>query len=320
MIILTGGAGFIGSVMLRKLNEAGHKDVLVVDTATMEHSPNLYGKHYRFVERDSLFEFLKSLRSLEVEAILHIGAITSTTETDKALLTKYNFEYSKHLAEWAFQHGIRFIYASSAATYGDGTLGFLDANDMTARLKPLNLYGESKREFDLWLIENGYDTRACGFKFFNVFGPNEYHKGAMASLVYKAYHQILGTGAIRLFKSADARYKDGEFKRDFIYVMDAVDVLMWALDNPKVNGIFNLGTGKARSWNDLAAAMFSAMDVPRNIIYIDMPENIRGAYQYFTEGEMSKLRKAGYTKPFQSLEDSVRDYAGNYLMKPDPYY
>ena len=320
MIILTGGAGFIGSVMLRKLNEAGHRDVLVVDTAAMENSQNLHGKHYRFVERDSLFEFLKSVAESDVEAILHIGAITSTTETDKALLTKYNSEYSKHLAEWSLEHDTRFIYASSAATYGDGTLGFSDANEMTARLKPLNLYGESKREFDLWLIQNGNDARACGFKFFNVFGPNEYHKGAMASLVFKAYHQILETGAIRLFKSADLQYEDGEFKRDFIYVMDAVDVLMWSLENPKVNGIFNLGTGKARSWNDLANALFTAMDKPVNIVYIEMPENVRKQYQYFTEAKMSKLRNAGYTKPFQSLEDSVRDYAGNYLMQSDPYY
>jgi ADP-L-glycero-D-manno-heptose 6-epimerase len=320
MIILTGGAGFIGSVILRKLNEAGHKDVLVIDTAAMEHSQNLLGKQYRFVERDSLFEFLKSLKSSNVEAILHIGAITSTTETDKALLDKYNFNYSKHLAEWAFEHGIRFIYASSAATYGDGTLGFSDANEMTPKLEPLNLYGESKREFDLWLIENGNDVKACGFKFFNVFGPNEYHKEAMASLVFKAYHQILDTGAIRLFKSADPRYKDGEFKRDFIYVMDAADVMMWALENPKINGIFNLGTGHARSWNDLANALFTAMNKPANIVYIEMPENVRKQYQYFTEAEMSKLHDAGYAKPFQSLEDSVHDYAGNYLMKPNPYY
>jgi ADP-L-glycero-D-manno-heptose 6-epimerase len=320
MIILTGGAGFIGSVLLGKLNEAGHKDVLVVDRAEMKDSPNLKGKHYTFIERDSLFDFLKTVKPSDVEAVLHIGAITSTTETDKSLLTKYNYEFSKQLAEWSFEHGTRFIYASSAATYGDGTLGFSDANEMTAKIKPLNLYGESKREFDAWLIENKFDTRACGFKFFNVFGPNEYHKDSMASLVFKAYNQILETGAIRLFKSADPRYKDGEFKRDFIYAMDAVDVLMWSLENPKVNGIFNLGTGHARSWNDLAAAMFSAMDLPKNIIYIDMPEKIQKQYQYFTEAEMSKLRSAGYAKPFQSLEDSVRDYARNYLIQPNPFY
>jgi ADP-L-glycero-D-manno-heptose 6-epimerase len=320
MIILTGGAGFIGSVLLGKLNEAGHRDVLVVDMAAMENSQNLNGKHYRFVERDALFQFLKTVKPSDVEAVLHIGAITSTTETDKLLLDKYNLNYSKQLAEWSFERGTRFIYASSAATYGDGTLGFSDANEMTAKIKPLNLYGESKREFDAWLIQNGNDTHACGFKFFNVFGPNEYHKGAMASLVFKAYNQILETGAIRLFKSADARYNDGEFKRDFIYVMDAVDVLMWSLDNPKVNGIFNLGTSNARSWNDLANALFTAMNKPANIIYIDMPENIQKQYQYFTEAEMSKLLKAGYTKPFQSLEESVRDYARNYLMQPNPYY
>lgn len=323
MIILTGGAGFIGSVTLRKLNEAGHKDVLVADTFEhFDNIRNLNGKSLsHFSEKDYFPDFLRThLRGSDVDAIIHMGAITSTTETSKALLNRYNFEYSKQLAEWCFEHGTRFIYASSAATYGDGTLGFSDANDMTARLKPLNLYGESKREFDAWLIENKFDDRACGFKFFNVFGPNEYHKGAMASLVFKAYHQILDTGAIRLFKSADPRYMDGAFKRDFIYVMDAVDVLLWALEHPQVNGIFNLGTGKARSWNDLASSMFKAMQVPQNIIYIDMPENIRPAYQYFTEAEMSKLRNAGYTKAFEALEDSVRDYARNYLMQPDPYY
>jgi ADP-L-glycero-D-manno-heptose 6-epimerase len=320
MIILTGGAGFIGSVILRKLNEAGHNDVLVVDTAAMEGCQNLKGKHYRFEERDSLFNSLRSFKPSDVDAILHIGAITSTTETDKALLDRYNFNYSKHLAEWAFEHGTRFIYASSAATYGDGTLGFSDADDMTARIKPLNLYGESKREFDAWLLQNNHASQACGFKFFNVFGPNEYHKGDMASLVFKAYHQILETGAIRLFKSADPHYKDGEFKRDFIYVMDAVDVVMWALDNSNVNGIFNLGTGHARSWNDLANSLFAAMNKPANIVYIDMPENVRKQYQYFTEADMSKLRAAGYAKPFQTLEDTVGDYARNYLMQPNPYY
>ncbi|MFI5201898.1 MAG: ADP-glyceromanno-heptose 6-epimerase [Candidatus Kapaibacterium sp.] len=320
MIILTGGAGFIGSVLLRQLNEAGHKDVLVVDAAAMEHSQNLKGKSYKFEERDSFVHSLKSFKPSDVEAILHIGAITSTTETNKALLTKYNFEYSKSLAEWAFEHNVRFIYASSAATYGDGSNSFGDSDDVTRKLKPLNLYGQSKQDFDVWLMDKGDQDRACGFKFFNVFGPNEYHKADMASLVFKAYNQINETGALRLFKSADPRYKDGEFKRDFIYVMDAVDVVMWALANPDVNGIFNLGTGQARSWNDLANAMFDAMKKPRNIIYIDMPENVRSQYQYFTEADMSKLRAAGYSKPFQKLEDSVSDYARNYLMKADQYY
>ena len=320
MIILTGGAGFIGSVLLRKLNEAGHTDVLVVDRAETKDSPNLKWKNYTFEERDTLFNSLKSFKPSEVDAILHIGAITSTTERDKALLDKYNLNYSIQLAQWAFEHGKRFIYASSAATYGDGTLGFSDANEMTAKLKPLNLYGESKRAFDEWIIQNGYDNKACGFKFFNVFGPNEYHKGDMASLVFKAYNQILETGAIRLFESADARYKDGEFKRDFIYVMDAVDVVMWSLANPNVNGIFNLGTGHARSWNDLAHALFASMDKPDNIVYFEMPENVKKQYQYFTEAEMSKLRAAGYAKSFQKLEESVSDYARNYLARPNPFY
>ncbi len=320
MTILTGGAGFIGSVLLRRLNEAGHQDVLVVDASAMEHSRNLEGKQYRFEERDRFIENLRLLDPSHIEAILHIGAITSTTETNKALLDKYNRDYSRTLAEWSFEHGKRFIYASSAATYGNGSNGFSDSEEVIRKLKPLNLYGQSKQEFDVWLLDQGCQDRCCGFKFFNVFGPNEYHKGDMASLVFKAYHQITKTRALRLFRSENPQYRNGEFKRDFIYVMDAADVVMWALENPSVNGIFNLGTGKARSWNDLANAMFDAMGKPRNIIYIDMPENVRKQYQYFTEADMSKLRMAGYAKPFQELEDSIKDYAQNYLEQPNPYY
>ncbi len=320
MIILTGGAGFIGSVILRRLNEAGHKDVLVVDRTEFAHLENLRGKSYRFEDRDRFLDDLAKIDPSDVEAVLHIGAITSTTERNQDLLFRYNLNYSKALAEWCFEHGTRFIYASSAATYGDGSKGFSDSDSVTPTLQPLNLYGQSKQDFDMWLLDNGLTSKACGFKFFNVFGPNEYHKGDMASLVFKAYNQIKETGALRLFKSADPRYKDGEFKRDFIYVMDAVDVVMWAVENPSVNGIFNLGTGKARSWNDLANAMFDAMGKPRNIIYIEMPENVRKQYQYFTEADMSKIRKAGYAKPFRELEDSVQDYARNYLMQPDKYY
>src|SRR5579883_209988 len=317
MIILTGGAGFIGSVILRRLNEAGHKDVLVVDRTEFAHLENLRGKSYRFEDRDRFLDDLAKIDPSDVEAVLHIGAITSTTERNQDLLFRYNLNYSKALAEWCFEHGTRFIYASSAATYGDGSKGFSDSDSVTPTLQPLNLYGQSKQDFDMWLLDNGLTSKACGFKFFNVFGPNEYHKGDMASLVFKAYNQIKETGALRLFKSADPRYKDGEFKRDFIYVMDAVDVVIWAVENPSVNGIFNLGTGKARSWNDLANAMFDAMGKPRNIIYIEMPENVRKQYQYFTEADMSKIRKAGYAKPFRELEDSVQDYARNYLMQPD---
>jgi ADP-L-glycero-D-manno-heptose 6-epimerase len=321
MIILTGGAGFIGSVLLRRLNEAGHKDVLVIDRPEFAHLENLRGKSYRFEDRDRFIdESLTKIDPSDVDAILHIGAITSTTERDQSKLDRYNLNYSKRLAEWCFAHGKRFIYASSAATYGNGTKGFSDADEITPTLKPLNLYGQSKQDFDMWLLNNKLTGKACGFKFFNVFGPNEYHKEDMASLVFKAYNQITETGALRLFKSADPRYKDGEFSRDFIYVMDAADVVMWAFEHPEVNGIFNLGTGKARSWNDLAASMFSAIERPLNVIYIDMPENVRKQYQYFTEADMSKLRAAGYTKPFRELEDSVRDYARKYLMKADKYY
>ena|ERR1035441_4644619 len=324
MIILTGGSGFIGSVMLRRLNEAGYgyHEVMVVDIfESWAKLYNMRGKRFKFCEKNSFFDVLGlGLKPSDIDAIIHLGAMTSTTETNWDLLKRANLEYSRVLAEWSIENGKRFIYASSAATYGDGSHGFSDSNDNTKLLKPLNLYGESKQKCDLWLIENGFDKLVCGFKFFNVFGPNEYHKGPMASLAFKAYHQIAKEGALLLFKSADPRYKDGEFKRDFIYVMDAVDVVMWALENPSVNGIFNLGTGKARSWNDLAASLFDAMDKPRQIIYIDMPANVREQYQYFTEADMTKLRAAGYTKPFQELEDSVKDYVRNYLMQPNPYY
>lgn len=322
MIILTGGAGFIGSVLLAELNAAGFHDIVVVDNlASTAKWKNLLGKKFSeyFHKDDFLDIFEEDLDPSEIEAIIHLGACTSTTEQNVDYLIRNNYDYSKALAEWCFEHDVRFIYASSAATYGDGARGFSDDNLITPSLRPLNPYGYSKHLFDLWLLENRFDQLCTGFKFFNVFGPNEYHKGAMASLVYKAYEQVQKTGRLKLFRSADPKWKDGEFVRDFIYVKDCVDVIMWALETGRAKGIYNLGTGLARSWNDLAASLFSALGREQQIDFIDMPEELRGAYQYYTQADMGKLHAAGYTKGFTTLEDSVRDYVEGYLTRPDQH-
>lgn len=320
MIILTGGAGFIGSVLLAELNRAGYDDIVVVDNlASTAKWKNLVGKKISeyFHKDDFLDIFEEDLDPHEIEAIIHLGACTSTTEMNVDYLLRNNYDYSKALAEWCFENEVRFIYASSASTYGDGSRGFSDANTIAQSLRPLNPYGYSKQLFDLWLLDNRYDTLCSGFKFFNVFGPNEYHKGSMASLVYKAYHQVKETGSLKLFKSADPRYADGEFVRDFIYVKDCVDVIMWSLETDGARGIYNLGTGIARSWNDLASALFTAMGKTTNITYVDMPAELRDSYQYFTQADMSRLRAAGYQKSFLSLEDSVLDYVTGYLAKAE---
>ncbi len=322
MVILTGGAGFIGSALLKRLNELGINDVVVVDSLGSDDKIlNLRGKKFvQYIDKESFLLLLSDrIKPAEVESVIHLGACTSTTERNIEYLHQNNFLYSKTLATWCFEHGKQFLYASSAATFGDGSLGFSDDNKKAHAFHPLNPYGASKQMFDLWLIDSGLDNQATGFKFFNVFGPNEYHKGDMASLVYKAYNQIQNDGALRLFRSYTPKYKDGEFVRDFIYVKDSIDVLLWALEHKEATGIFNLGTGKARSWNDLARALFSSMHAPENIKYIDMPSSIRDAYQYYTEADISKLRKAGYDKPFTSLEESVDDYVQSYLRKPNPY-
>jgi ADP-L-glycero-D-manno-heptose 6-epimerase len=321
MIILTGGAGFIGSVLLARLNEEGYNDVLIVDELdSSDKWKNLIGKRFiGYIHKDDFISSLEERSWDGVEALFHLGACTSTTERNVDYLMKNNYEFSKKLAVWCQWNKTPFIYASSASTYGDGSNGFSDDNSVVDSYRPLNPYGFSKHIFDQWLIWAGFDKECTGFKFFNVFGPNEYHKGSMASLVYKAYHQVSETGALKLFRSANPKYQDGEFLRDFIYVKDCVDVLIWAFKNPEVKGIYNLGTGKARSWNDLAKALFSAMGKVENIQYIDMPQEIQGAYQYFTEADMSKLQGSGYKKSFAELDDAVRDYVQGYLMKPQPY-
>jgi ADP-L-glycero-D-manno-heptose 6-epimerase len=273
-----------------------------------------------YLHKDSFLEMIMAEQlPFEVEAIVHMGACSSTTERDADYLMKNNYLYSRALAVWSVRHGKRFIYASSAATYGDGAFGFSDDNAVSAKLKPINMYGYSKQIFDLGVLKNGLDQKTVGVKFFNVFGPNEYHKDDMRSVVHKSWGQIRETGKVRLFKSHRPEYDDGGQLRDFVYVKDCVDALWWFLQNPLVNGIFNLGTGRARSWNDLVTAVFKALGRKPLIEYIDMPESIRGQYQYFTEARMERLGAAGYNAGTRSLEEAVNDYVVNYLETQDPY-
>ncbi|MGA2172254.1 MAG: ADP-glyceromanno-heptose 6-epimerase [Sedimentisphaerales bacterium] len=317
MIIVTGGAGFIGSALIAALNKRGITDILVVDRLDSDRRwKNLV--NLRFVDYIDKDEFLDMVAEdvvpFSVDVIFHLGACSSTTETDVSFLMDNNFEYTKQLAQWAADENIRFIYASSAATYGDGSGGFSDDEDKLESLRPLNPYGYSKQLFDLWAKRNGLLDKIVGLKYFNVFGPNEYHKADMRSFVLKAFEQITATAMVRLFKSHRPDYKDGEQKRDFLYIKDAVDMTLFFFDNPKTAGIYNLGAGVARSWNDLAKAVFAAMGKSSNIEYIDMPDSVRNQYQYFTEADISKLHSAGYEKRIASLEEAVKDYVQNYLV------
>lgn len=318
MYILTGGAGFIGSVFLGRLNDQGIDDVLIVDDlGKSEKWKNLIGT--RFADYLHKSDFLRMLEENRmpsgVKAVIHLGACSSTTETDAEYVIQNNFRFSCKLAEWAKNNSTRFMYASSAATYGDGRQGFSDDIKFIPTLRPLNVYGYSKHAFDEWMIRRGYLSNAVGLKFFNVFGPNEYHKGSMTSVVYKAFYEIRESGVVRLFRSNSPDFADGEQKRDFIFVKDCADVLWWLLENTNVNGIFNLGTGTARSWNDLVTAIFQALELKTSIEYKDMPVSMQKKYQNFTQAEMSKLTAAGYSKPFTKLEDAVRDYVKNHLEK-----
>lgn len=322
MIVVTGGAGFIGSVFVGKLNEEGVDDIVVVDElGTSEKWKNLVRRRYSdYLDKEVFLAMVAEDRvPFPVRAVVHLGACSSTTERDADYLMENNFHYSCRLAEWAAARGIRFLYASSAATYGDGSLGFSDADDATRTLRPINMYGYSKQLFDLWILRRGLQDRVAGIKFFNVFGPNEYHKGDMTSVIFKALRQIHETGQVRLFKSYRPEYADGGQMRDFVYVKDCTGVLWWLLNRGEANGIFNLGTGRARTWNDLIRAVFAAMGLPTRIDYIEMPEAIRGQYQYFTEAKMEKLRAAGCPVSFRPLEESVADYVKGHLLQADPY-
>ncbi len=312
MIILTGGAGFIGSCFLRKLNEAGIDDIIVVDHLDdSEKWKNLIGKRFRdYVQKDDFLRMVEEHKLPKPAFVIHMGACSSTTLTDADYYVKNNYEYSKILAEWTLAQKAPFLYASSAATYGDGSFGYSDSDENARRLRPLNMYGYSKHLFDLWVLNNGLAGKVTGLKFFNVFGPNEYHKEDMRSVICKAFPRVRDEGRISLFKSYREDYADGEQKRDFIYVKDAVEVMYYFFCNSKKTGIFNLGTGQARSWNDIARAMFTPVEKKPVIEYIDMPETLRKKYQYFTQADMSKLREAGCEFKFRVLENAVRDYVG----------
>ncbi len=317
MIVVTGGAGFIGGCFLWKLNQENIDDILVTDFLKEgEKWHNLEGKKFKdYIQKDDFLKLIEEGKAPKISHIIHMGACSSTLETDSNYLIKNNFEYSKILARHAFKNNIPFIYASSGATYGGGEFGYEDSDENTCKLKPLNMYGFSKHLFDLWLLNNRLVSKATGIKFFNVFGPNEYHKGEMRSVVCKKFDDVKSGLPMKLFKSHRPDYKDGEQKRDFVYIKDAVEVMWFFFKNPKKNGIFNLGTGVARSWNDLAKAMFSAVGREPKIEYYEMPENIRQKYQYFTEAKIEKLRAAGCDHKFRTLEDSVKDYSGYLLNK-----
>jgi ADP-L-glycero-D-manno-heptose 6-epimerase len=334
-IIVTGAAGFIGRNVVAELNARGEEDLILVDelgvskAGEAEKWKNLVGLRYEgLVAPEEFLGLLEEGAYADARAVIHLGACSATTEKDADYLLRNNYQYTRVLCNWAQEHGARFVYASSAATYGDGAQGYDDDDAVTPTLRPLNMYGYSKQMFDLWALkhglfgrgdggEDGIGDKIVGLKYFNVYGPYEDHKGDMRSVVVKSFEQIRATGEVKLFKSYKPEYKDGEQRRDFIYVKDAVDVtLHFALqDADGPGGLFNCGTGVARTWLDLARAVFAAMNVPERIEFIDMPDQLKGKYQYFTEATTNKLRAAGYERPFTSLEDGVRDYVEGYLDK-----
>ncbi len=322
MIVVTGGGGFIGSVIIWKLNEQGCSDIIVTDVERdTDKYKNLSSlKFAEYHDKDNFIEKIeKGIFDDRIDGIIHMGACTDTTESNKEYLMENNCEYTKRLAVWAVKENKRFVYASSAATYGNGKNGFSDDHSQLEKLQPLNLYGLSKHQFDLWAMKNNYLGSIAGLKYFNVFGPNEYHKGEMRSMVQKAFSQISSTGKMRLFKSNCSDYKDGEQMRDFIYVKDIARMTLFVYEHPEVNGIINIGTGKARSFNDLAAAVFDSMDRETNIEYFDIPDVLKSQYQNFTQADVNKVRKSGYQEEISSLEEGISDYIKNYLLKPDPY-
>jgi len=309
--VVTGGAGFIGSCVLWRLNTQGYNNILVVDQIDDERKKkNLENK--KFKDYLDKIEFLQSVQagkySHDFDCIIHMGACSSTTLQDEAYFKSNNFDYSVALASFALSHNVQFLYASSAATYGDGSQGYSDSDQVTPTLQPLNLYAWSKQQFDMWVLDNNVSDKVAGFKFFNVFGPNEYHKDDMRSVIAKSYHAVKQNGVIQLFRSYNAEYRDGEQKRDFIYVKDAVEIVQFFVEHSDKSGIFNVGTGTARTWNDIACILFSHCNRTPNIKYIDMPATLQKRYQYFTEADLTKLRAAGYEKPLFSLEEAIGEY------------
>ncbi len=315
-VLVTGGAGFIGSAIVWELNREGCTNILIADPAPRaERRHNLDSLHFTdYLEPGDMLSRYSSGSFGKFDFIFHIGACSSTTETDEDYLRRNNYEFSRDLAAAALAAGARFVYASSAATYGAATtMDDTDPRNMEGLL-PLNPYGRSKQMMDLHAYKQGWLDRIVGLKYFNVFGPNESHKGNMRSVVHKSFEQVIETGAIRLFKSYRPEYQNGEQKRDFLYVKDAVAMTLFLASNPKANGIFNLGSGQAHTWNELARAVFAALGQTPSIEYVEMPETIRDKYQYFTQADIGKLRAAGYAEPITPLEDAVRDYVVNYLL------
>ncbi|MDR2391337.1 MAG: ADP-glyceromanno-heptose 6-epimerase [Planctomycetota bacterium] len=322
MYIVTGGAGFIGSAMVWKLNRMGVDDIWIVDTLRK-------GEKWKNIQGLVFNEMLTPERFLEsldrdgfpegAEALVHLGACSSTIETDADYLLANNFLYSRKLAETALAAGVRAIVASSAAVYGGGEFGYDDDPKNLFRLRPLNMYGHSKLMFDRWADRSGASSRLASLRFFNVYGPNEYHKKDMASMIFRSYGRVAAGGTMTLFRSHRPDYADGEQKRDFVYVKDVVDVMWWLLDTPGANGIFNVGSGREETWNRLAEALFATVGRQPDIRYADMPPNIRDKYQYQTLAEIGRLRSAGYRKAFRPLADGVRDYVERHLSRTNPY-
>jgi ADP-L-glycero-D-manno-heptose 6-epimerase len=329
-IIVTGAAGFIGSYMVGYLNRKGYNNIIIVDDFSDEEKKANYTnkKITDAIERDELFKWLEQYPG-KIDFVFHLGARTDTTEFDYSIHEKWNVEYSKKIWNYCSEKNIPLVYASSAATYGNGELGYRDDENIFDELKPLNPYGISKNEFDKWALRQQPNKQPpfwAGLKFFNVYGPNEYHKGRMASVVFHSFNQIKETGKVKLFRSHNTQYKDGEQLRDFIYVEDVAKIMYWMMKvitngqwQPDQNGIYNVGTGEARTFKDLATAIFQSLNIKPEIVFIDTPEDIREKYQYFTEASMNKLRKAGYDENFFSIEKGVDDYVKNFLLSHSYY-
>ena len=319
--MVTGAAGFIGSYLTGYLNHLGYTNLVLVDDFSHERkSANLLDKQYSHkIDREGFFDWQQANPGL-ISSIFHLGARTDTTEMNYAVHKKWNLDYSKRIWELCTANNIPLVYASSAATYGNGEYGYEDSHEVVTKLHPLNPYGVSKNEFDIWALEQATAPPFwAGLKFFNVFGPNEYHKARMASVIFHAYNQIKEKGEVKLFRSHNPDYKDGEQIRDFIYVKDVVSICVWLMEHRPANGLYNTGTGKARTFNDLVKAIFTTLELPEHIVYVDTPLDIRDKYQYFTEADMHKLRAAGYDKDFYSLEEGVSEYVSEYLITGSYY-
>ena len=322
MIVVTGAAGFIGSCLVKKLNDLGHENIILVDDFTIKSKErNLQNKAYlQKVSRNVFFDWLEQNKN-PIDFIFHIGARTDTTEFNKETLQKLNIDYSKNIWNYCFNTKTPLVYASSAATYGIGENGYEDSHEIINKLKPLNPYGESKNDFDIWVLKQKTTPPFwAGLKFFNVYGPNEYHKGRMASVIFHAFNQIQANQKMKLFRSHNENYKNGEQLRDFIYVKDAVEFVIFFLKNNHISGLFNSGTGRAQSFNDLAnAVLINTKGDKSNIKYIDMPDDLKGKYQYYTEANLDKISNKGFNLKFKNLEEGVNDYMQNYLLTSDRY-